>query len=278
MSLAKFLLDFLQRENFFVEVLAVPGAPPKVRRNDGLKPISDKPITPDESKGALIYLRELAGKVGALDRKGIFTFSYRDVGRIRVVYGMQRNSYYLSLLKVPFNPPEPEKFFLNPYKFQKFAEAVYHEAGKVYAVHGEDWFINATLVGITFNYILQKGGKVIFTIENPLSYLLKHQNGLVIQKELYEDIFQLKDALEDIPLIVPDFLYLFDALNIYNLDFGEIFKYIPRSVSVFLNFPVKGRTFMKPFLERVGLKGAILVETKMDYNFGLVDFEVSLAG
>lgn len=278
MSLAKFLLDFLQKENFFTEVLAIPGAPPKVRKTDELVAISDKPVTPEETKAALIYLREVAGKVGAIDKKGIFTFAYKDVGRIRVIYGMQRNTYYLSLLKVPFNTPEPEKFFLNPYKFPKFAEAVYHERGKIYAVCGEDWFINATFIGITFDYILQKGGKVVFTIENPLSYLLKHKNGLVIQKELYEDIFQLKDGLEDIPLVVPDFVYIFDALNIYNLNFEEIFQYIPHSVNIFFNFPMKGKVFVKHYVEKVGLKGVILIETKMDYNFGLVDFNISSAG
>ena len=275
MSLAKLLLDFLAKEKFFTEVLVVPGAPPKVRREDKLIPILDRPVTPEESKAVLIYLREVAGKVGALDKRGIFTFAYRDIGRIRVIYGMQRSAYYLSLLKVPFDPPPVEEFFANPLKFEKLAEAVYHERGKIYAVFGDDWYINATLIDELFVYILKKGGKVITTIENPLAYLLKHYNGLIIQKELYEDIFSLKDGLEDIPLIVPDFTYIFDALNIYNIDFGEIFKYVPRSVNLFFNFPMKGKTFIKEFLEGKGVESFILLETIRDPLTGLVDFVIT---
>ena len=278
MSLAKFLLDFLTEENYFIEVLIVPGAPPKVRTKEGLIPLRDKPTTPDEVKGVLIYLRELAGKVGALGKRGVFTFAYRDMGRIRVIYGMQRNAYYLSLLRVPFNPPPPEEFFQNPTKFEKLAEVIYHEKGKIYVVHGEDWFVNATLIGEIFNYILEKGGKVILTVENPLAYMLKHKNGLAIQKELYEDVMQPTAALEDVPLITPDYVYIFDALNIYHIDFEEIFRYIPRSVDVFLNFPMKGRVFVKSFLERMGVKRAILLETAIDFSTGLVDFEVASTG
>lgn len=277
MSFAKFLLDYLAESKFFIEVLAIPGAPPRIR-NENLEAISERIVTPKDTRGALIYLRELAGKVGPLDKRGVFTFAYQSVGRIRVVYGMQRNSYYLSLLKVPFDPPEVENFFTNPYKFQKFAEAVYHERGKIYVVFGEDWFLNATFIAELFNYILSKGGKLITTVENPLSYLLKHHEGLIIQKELYEDIFNITDALIDIPLTVPDFLYIFDALNIYNLNFEEIFQYTPHSVNVFFNFPMKGKVFVKDFLQKVGLKGAILVEVILDPRLGLVDFNVGSIG
>lgn len=278
MSLAKFLLDFLTEEKFFIEVLIVPGAPPKVRTKEGLIPLTDKPTSPDEVKGVLIYLRELAGKVGALGKRGVFTFAYRDLGRIRVIYGMQRNAYYLSLLRVPFNPPPPEEFFQNPAKFEKLAEVIYHERGKIYVAYGEDWFINATLIAEIFNYLLEKGGKVILTVENPLAYMLKHKNGLAIQKELYEDIMQPTVALEDVPLIIPDYIYIFDALNIYQIGFGEIFRYIPRGVDVFLNFPMKGKIFVKSYLEKIGVEKAILLETAMDTSTGLVDFNVTSTG
>jgi len=278
MSLAKFLLDFLAHENFFLEVLVVPGAPPKVRSGEGLIPLGDKPVTPDEAKGILVYLRELAGKVGALGKRGVFTFAYKDMGRVRVIYGMQRNSYYLSLLRVPFNPPPPDEFFAVPKKFEKLAEVIYHERGRVYVFHGEDWFVNATVIGEIFNYILEKGGRVVLTVENPLAYMLKHKNGLAIQKEIYEDVSKITEALEDVPLITPDYVYIFDALNIYHIDFEEIFKYIPRSVDVFLNFPMKGKVFVKNLLERIGVEKAILVETAIDLSTALVDFELATTG
>jgi len=272
MNLAKTLLDFLEKEKFFVEVFAVPGAPPKVRKGDNLTPLGENIVTPEQTKGALIYLKELAGKMRALDKRGIFTFAYRNVGRIRVIYGSQRNSYYLSLLKVPFDPPKAGEFFKYPQKFEKFAEAVYHEKGKVFAIFGEDWFLNATFVFEILNYVLKKGGKIVYTMENPLAYLLKHENGLTIQREMYEDFFQLEEALQDIPLIVPDFVYYFDALNIYTTDFGKILRYVHRSANVFFNFPLKGIAVAKKLFKEMELNGIIPVELKLDYQLGLVDF------
>jgi twitching motility protein PilT len=272
MNLAKILLDFLEKEKFFTEVIAVPGAPPKVRRNEKLTSLGEEIVKPEQTKGALIYLKELAGKISALEKRGIFTFAYRNVGRIRVIYGSQRGSYYLSLLKVPFNPPLVEDFFTYPQKFEKFAEAVYHERGKVYAVFGGDWFLNATFIFEILNYVLKKGDRIVYTLENPTAYLLKHENGLTIQREMFEDFFQLEEALQDIPLIVPDFVYYFDALNIYTTDFGRVLKYIHRSANVFFNFPLKEKVVIRKLLEEKGLNGIIPVELSIDYRLGLVDF------
>ncbi len=272
MNLAKTLLDFLEKERFFTEVIVVPGASPKVRRNKKLIPLEKETVKPEESKSALIYLRELAGKISPLEKRGIFTFSYQNIGRIRVIYGSQRNSYYFSLLKVPFNPPEEKTFFKNPLKFERFAEAINYEPGKIYTIFGEDWFLNATFIFEILNYILRSENRIVYTLENPIAYLLKHEKGLTIQREKFEDFFQLEEALQDIPLIVPDFVYYFDALNIYTTDFVKILKYVPRSTSVFFNFPLKGKVVMKKLLEELGLKNTISVELIWDPNTGLIDF------
>ena len=274
MSLPREIIELLKEQKFFTEIVAVPGTTLKIRTNEGLKEISRAVIKPEETKETLVLLRELSGKVAPLERKGIFTFSFRDLGRVRVIYGLQRRSYYFSLLKIPFNPPIVENFFKNPIKFEKFSKIVYNEPGKVYTVFGEDWFINATFLAEIFNALLEMGNKVLFVAENPLSYLLKHKNGIAIQKEIYEDYPNLEEAISDIPLTAPDFIYTFDVLNIFNPPIETLVRYSPRSAGIFLNFPTRYLTPVKRLLEKRGIEKFIALEVSMDYRLGLADFNV----
>jgi Tfp pilus assembly ATPase PilU len=250
MGLVASIVDFLGKVKLFSELFLIPGAPPRVREGERLYDLSDQPLKPNDTKEVLIYFRELAGKFGALDKKGVFTVSRPDFGRVRVVYGLQRGSYYLSLLKIPPTLPAMEAFFLNPAKFDRLSEVIANGRDRVYVVFGDDWFVNATLIFEVFRRILTREGKVVLTVENPPAYLLEHGKGLVVQKELYVDCKDMVSAVEDIPLMNPDFVYTFDVLNIYSLPLEEIFKYLTGGVNLFLNFPMRSVYLLRKFLRQ----------------------------
>ncbi len=275
MSLAKELLNVLKQERFFTELFLVPGTVPKKRADGGVVPVLDRVLKPEDTKTVLIYFRELAGKVGALQKREVFTFAYPNLGRVRVVYGTQRGAYYLTLLKVPFEVPPVEEFFKDPIKFEKFYKVAYNAKGSVFVVFGEDWFVNATFIFSIFQNLERDGGKVVLTLENPLAYLLKHGEGVSIQKELYVDNADFEDGLKDIPLIGPDYIYVFDVLNIYTLPLREIFRYLPPSANLFINLPMRSEILLKDFLrEKVKITEHFLGIRITPAPLGLFDFQV----
>jgi len=275
MGLNKELLELLKKESFFIELFLVPGSPPQERSGNSLTPVLNKVLQPEDTKNFLIYLRELAGKVGPLQKREVFTVSLPQLGRVRVIYGLQRGSYYLTLLKVPFEVPPPENLFANPAKFDKFYKSIYNFKGKTFVVIGNDWFINATFIFCLFERILENGGRVILTVENPLAYLLKHRNGLALQKELYVDNPSFDDTLKDLPLLAPDFLYIFDVLNIYTLPLKEVFYHLPPFTNLFLNFPVRSEGLLKSFLREKIKLGETFIGIKIQNTLsGLLDFSL----
>lgn len=279
MSLISEVLTFVGGLKFFSEVFLVPGAPPRVRDNETLRDILPVKLTPSDTRNFIIYLRELAGRFGALDKRGVFTVSGKEFGRVRVVYGMQRGSYYLSLLKIPPEIPEVGEFFLQPDKFEKFYKVVKNASELIFVVYGEDWFINATFIYGIFKKLTAEGGKVIMTVENPPAYLLPHGNCVSVQKELYVDNKTFEEAVEDIPLIVPNFVYTFDVLNIYTLPLEALFRYITGEVNLFLNFPMRSKTLLKRFLtQRTEIAREFALVRVFRAGLGLYDFTVENFG
>jgi Tfp pilus assembly ATPase PilU len=247
MSLIAEVLDFVGKLNLFSEVFLVPGAPPRVRVGARVEELLPVKLSPEDTRTFLIYLRELAGRFGALDRRGVFTVSEPSFGRVRVVYGMQRSSYYLSLLKIPPEIPPESQFFAFPQKVEKFYRLISSAEESIFVAFGEDWFVIATFV---YEFLKRSAvdGKVIMTIENPPAYLLPHGRGVSIQKELYVDNKTFEEAVSDIPLLTPDFVYTFDVLNIYTLPLEELVRYVTGRVNLFLNFPMRSKSLLHRFL------------------------------
>jgi twitching motility protein PilT len=279
MSLISEVLSYIGKLRIFSEVFLVPGAPPRVRELDLLKDILPVKLSPADTRNFLIYLRELAGKFGGLDKRGVFTVARPDFGRVRVVYGMQRGSYYLSLLKIPAEIPPVDTFLGDLAKFEKFFKVVENAQEMVFVVFGEDWFVNATFVFEIFKQLTLGDTKVIFTIENPPAYLLQHGTSVVVQKELYVDNKDLSEAVEDIPLVNPDYVYVFDVLNIYTLPFEELLRYITGRVNLFMNFPMRSKTLLKRFLsQNVDMGREYLLVRVYRTPKGLYDFTLENFG
>ncbi len=275
MSLITEVLGYVGNVKIFSEVFLVAGAPPRVRELEELRNLVDTVLTPRDTRGFLIYLRELAGKFGPLDKRGVFTVSSPDFGRVRVVYGTQRGSYYLSLLKIPAEIPSAENYLLRAEKFEKLFKLVANAGEMVFVVFGEDWFVNATFIYSLFKKLTEGERKVIMTLENPPAYLLKHGSSVVVQKEIYVDNKDIVEGVEDIPLINPDYVYTFDVLNIYSLPLEEILRYITGRVNLFLNFPMRSKTLLRKFLSDFMGGGREFVLIRLyQAGLGLYDFQI----
>ena len=79
--------------------------------------------------------------------------------------------------------------------------------------------------------------KVIYILEKPLNYLLKHRNSLVIQREIGTDVESLQEGLEDAMLIKPDILYIGYAERFDEREIGEIVRILESGTLVFINIP-----------------------------------------
>ena len=79
--------------------------------------------------------------------------------------------------------------------------------------------------------------KVIYILEKPLNYLLKHGNSLVIQREIGIDVESMQEGLRDAMLIKPDIFYIVYTERFDEREIREIVRILESGTLVFINIP-----------------------------------------
>jgi len=99
-----------------------------------------------------------------------------DIGRIRVSYFLQRGSYVVNIIKTPFVVPEAADIVVS-YFYRKVSETKYG----IFLIIGNRWLSNSMFAYSILKLINKNHKKIICTLENPISFLLRHGNSIVIQ-------------------------------------------------------------------------------------------------
>ncbi len=212
MNYAPQLLNYLSSTQDFTEVIIAPKASPMERTGNILKKVMDVTFSPEDIRDTLIALRSHTPvALGPLGREGFFSFGIPNIGRFRVAYITQRGSYVVSITRVPFDIPEPEKILENPEDLRKIRKVIFNGSGGIYVIVGISQIKNNLLAYSVIKSINQEEQKVIYIIERPISYLLKHGNSIVIQREVGIDVDNFEEGIKDAMLINPDLIYASDV-------------------------------------------------------------------
>ncbi|NPB08122.1 MAG: hypothetical protein GXN96_04240 [Aquificae bacterium] len=213
MNYAPLILERVREEEGEVEITLVAGAPPVVKRGKVLEELAPSLLKPSDIKETLISLREQAPSQQRLDPfRGMFSFGLEGVGRVRVVYFVQRGSLVLSVLKTPFRPPKLLELLENyPEVGGELRRAL--TTNSLTCVMGPSKKITGEFLASLVTYMGERHRRIFYTLERPLYFLLKHGPSVFIQREVGTDLSSLREGLMDALAFFPDCVVVNDALT-----------------------------------------------------------------
>ncbi len=212
MNYVPIILDLFRRKKGFTELLFAPNKPPMERLKDKLVPLADVPLTPADTRETLNSLRERSKTFrGPLEREGFFSFGLEEIGRIRVGYVTQRGSYMFSVVNVPFEIPEITAITDNDAEsISGLINLVENAKGKVIYIVGENFMLHNTFAFSLLKRLSLLKQEFIYILERPITYLLNHNNSVVVQRELNIDVDTFHQGIEEALLLDPDIVYVSD--------------------------------------------------------------------
>ena len=177
----------LQSEGAFAEVILAPGAPPVGRKAGGMAVITQETLTPTDVIDTLLTFRSHMTSSGpvAPDKDGTFSFGLQNKGRFRVSYFTQRGSYVVTIHIVPTEVPRLADLVAPCGADMPALLAALRDVNDgIVLVTGRRALANNTLVYAWLRHVADAEARLIFILEKSLSFLLRHQQAIIVQTEL----------------------------------------------------------------------------------------------
>jgi len=201
------------------ELVIVPNAPPVSPRAEGRRVVGARVFSDaDVSETLATAATHVSGRrSGELGQAGVLCFGMPDVGRIRISYFTQRGSRALRIIRVPFDVPTIDTVCIDPQQARELVQAIGARRYKAILICGPTHMINSQLIYALLGELNKTHREVIFIAERMLSFLLAHDNSVVIQVEVPTDTPSLEDAILNALLLEPDVVHLGDIRVTDNL-------------------------------------------------------------
>ncbi len=190
------------------EIILAAGARPAVKLKRGIEFFSPNRVKPDEVKSILLNLKQRSKLVNQpLGTKGHFSVGIPGVGRLQVFYSVQRGSYMIAIKKVKDTPPFLREILLNPLDRDNIL-SVFHDPTGLILIQSPSENPVYDFVAAILTYLSKYSQFVIQTIEDPIAYILKHDQSLILQTEIGQDIDTPEEGLYVSQFVNPDVLYV----------------------------------------------------------------------
>ncbi len=210
MNIAPEILNYLGDKRDFAEIILAPKASPVERRERGIKKIMDLILSPEDIRDTLVSLRSHTPvSLGPLGREGFFSFGIPEVGRIRVTYLTQRGSYVVSIVKVPYDIP-PLRDILSSEADIELLFRTLKESRGIVAITGKSYVIHNLFSYSLLKELCDRESGLIYILERPITYLIKHSSSIVIQREVGVDVDSFDEGIEEALFLHPEIIYISD--------------------------------------------------------------------
>ena len=206
------LLKYLSTTDDPVAIIVTPNAPPVSRTSAGIRVALSLVLDPGDVFETLtaLYAKAICSGLATLQQSGTFSFSLREVGRIRVSYITQRGSKAFSIVLVSSTIPEPLSICDNPLVVDPLLDMLCHPRAGILAVFGPSIISNSIFVYSLIQKANTLSRNVIYIMERSLTCLVSHAESIVIQAELGVDVPSLEEGIQNAFLFEPEVLYLGD--------------------------------------------------------------------
>jgi len=209
MNYAPHIISYLSASEDIRELYLVPKAFITEKRGQKLLKVSDTLLTPEDIRDTLVALRSHTPfALGPLGKEGMFSFGLQNVGRFRVKYITQRGSYVVYILKTPYHIPPLDRLCPSRKDSDKLEEIIrIHSSGFV-IFQGKDHLLVNTLIYSLLQKVCENYSKIIFILESPLTFLLRHGQSLVVQREVGVDVDTYEEGLRDAFYMNPHIIFM----------------------------------------------------------------------
>jgi Tfp pilus assembly ATPase PilU len=201
------IMDLLCHRERVADVLLVAGAPALMREGGALQPFTQDRLTTDDVLETLTSLLARI-RVGqkSLEREGTFSFGIPQRGRFRVSYVTQRGSYAMAISPIPMSTPDLEEI-LEASTAVRVADAIMAVRSGLLVIASSQLDLANRLAYAMISHLNRHAERVVLTLEPHLTFLLKHQRGVVIQCELGTDVSSMEQWVQGALLIRAEVLY-----------------------------------------------------------------------
>jgi twitching motility protein PilT len=199
------------------DLLLTVGRPPQIRVHGELIAIQDQPpLTYFDTELLLAEILSATHQSGRdADREFDFSFSWRDLARVRGNAFTQRGHTAVSLRMVPRQVPTPGDLGLPPI----LGDFVRQHQGLI-IVTGPTGSGKSTTLAALINQINRDRACHILTIEDPIEYVHDHQRATVNQREVGSDTASFADALKAALREDPDVLMVGEMRDLESIRFA----------------------------------------------------------
>ncbi len=211
MNLVPRILDILESGRTR-KILLVPKAPLLMKIGKYTSPADPKTVvSPQDVRDTLSGLATmgnyqiLIGSSKASD--GTFTISTQDLGRIRVNFIIQRGTPVIFVERIPSQIPSLGETVPDANVAKRLTKLITAKTG-VILFTGSDADGVADVIYSLLKHTNEKEKKVIYTVENPLRYLLNNKKSVVIQREVKVDVETVSHGVIQSLFLETDIAYI----------------------------------------------------------------------
>ena len=180
------------------------GAPPSIKVDGELHPISEQPLSEDEARELVLStMREDQKKDFLQHHECNYALSYEDLGRFRASAFVQRGKCGLVVRRIQTDIPTIEELGLPPI----IKELSMTKRGLVIFV-GATGTGKSTSLAAMVGYRNQNSHGHIISIEDPIEYIHDHGNCIVTQREVGMDTESFDVALKNTLRQAPDVIMI----------------------------------------------------------------------
>jgi twitching motility protein PilT len=202
------IIDYLTKHEGMDSILMIPSAPPIVKTADGIAIALTVVLTAEDVNDTLMALKAQAphGHPEESGSAGTFSFGLRKVGRFRVTHATQRGTKVLSIARIPSTLPSLDAMTQDVEVAHHILDFLVSGRGGALAVYGPRALTNSLLIYSLINAVNSAHRKLVYILERSLTFLMQHDNSVVIQRELGSDVPDLDTGVRNGLLFAPDIL------------------------------------------------------------------------
>ncbi len=214
------------------EVILAAGTSPAVKLKRGIEFFNHSKIKPDDVRNLLLNLKQRSKLVNKpLGNRGQFSVGIPGVGRLQVFYAIQRGSYLIAIKKVNDMPPLLREIMQNPLDRDAIL-SVFHDPKGFILIHSPSEEPAYDFIAAVLYYLSRFSKFAIFTIEDPITYVLRHEQSLILQVEVGQDTESIAEGIKTSHFLNPDVVYVSKLKS--TLDLRELLSIIERGNMVIL--------------------------------------------
>ena len=230
------IIEYLSKLDTPNEIVIAPNAPPIVHLDGGISVALSTVFDAQDITDTIGSFKSKAlakTKDYNTEKSGSFSFGIRSVGRFRVNYLTQRGSIIMIVIIIPSTIPAIDQLCQDAESAKTATDIISSGKAGLITISGANATNNSMFTYSMLQYLNKNKRTIIYAIEKILTFLMSHENSIIIQCELGTDIETMTAGIHNASLFGPNIMYVGDIKP--SDDFPEITNTIENGTLVIVS-------------------------------------------